>query len=181
MMSGIILEAMERTANGGTDTARSFSHADLFTIHAVQPGPDDPDMWEPMDEPSIVIDTSFTDAFKAATTIAQAANLPLSVWSLVDNFRDHVTEPSKQKHRWLDDVQAALVVLGGAGTIEQIWQIVRFIRKARNEESGVNDYSCCRCTLPKHCSTSESFEGRHDVFEHLGYGLWALKSAPINQ
>lgn len=72
---------------------------------------------------------------------------------------------------WVEDIVQALRNLGGVGTLEQIYEEVKRIRKV---PLPVSWQANIRERIESHSSDSKAFKGK-DLFQKVGKGTWALR------
>lgn len=83
--------------------------------------------------------------------------------------------PAPKKVRWVDDVAAALRLLGGAAELRDIYRVVRRIREQAGRPTGGSFEAIVRQTIETHSSDAQSFRGRADLFAREGRGRWRLR------
>ncbi|WP_152522555.1 hypothetical protein [Sphingobium ummariense] len=90
-----------------------------------------------------------------------------------------VTIPkSEHKILWRDDVRSALLELGGAGYLRDIYDQVRKIRLSAGRSLPVNTHAIIRRELEYNSSDASAFTGERDWFQTvdgIGGGKWALR------
>ncbi|WP_412555635.1 hypothetical protein [Shimia sp. MIT1388] len=79
------------------------------------------------------------------------------------------------KVRWVDDVQEALLRLGGKAALASIYAEVEKLRKQGNRSVPASLEATIRRTIEDHSSDSENFRGV-DLFEQISRGVWGLRS-----
>jgi hypothetical protein len=78
------------------------------------------------------------------------------------------------KIRWVDDVRAALVELGGRGSLHSIYQVVEQRRRTGGRSVPRTLEATIRRTLEDHSADSANFRGVN-LFSILGRGEWGLR------
>lgn len=78
------------------------------------------------------------------------------------------------KIRWVDDVRAALTILGGKASLEAIYKIVKERRSTSGRSVPRTLDAVIRRTLEDHSSDSANFRG-DDLFRLVSRGEWALR------
>ena len=78
------------------------------------------------------------------------------------------------KIRWVDDIKAALIELGGEATLQEIYKKVKDIRLRSGRSWTAAAEATIRRTIEDHSSDSENFRG-DDIFKKIGRGKWALR------
>jgi hypothetical protein len=85
---------------------------------------------------------------------------------------------AKGKVRWVDDVESALVELGGQAHLSKIYPAVWRIRSSAGRSLPKAFEQVVRKELETHSSDSEAFQFREDIFAMArgkGSGVWAIK------
>ncbi len=78
------------------------------------------------------------------------------------------------KVRWVDDIRAALMELGGQASLHEIYKKVKDIRVRSGRSWTAAAEATIRRTIEDHSSDSENFRG-DDIFKKVGRGEWALR------
>lgn len=78
------------------------------------------------------------------------------------------------KIRWVDDVRAALVSLGGEASLNEIYKTVRRLRAEGGRSVPSSLAATIRRTIEDHSSDSENFRG-NDYFQKVERGVWGLR------
>ena len=80
--------------------------------------------------------------------------------------------------RWVDDVEQALIMLGGHAHLSKIELAVRGLRIDAGRSWPKNADACIRDTLETHCSESMNYRGGPNLFEMVdrGSGYWRLRN-----
>lgn len=78
------------------------------------------------------------------------------------------------KIRWVDDVRAALLALGGRASLHTLYKAVGARRRDGNRSMPKTLEATIRRTLEDHSSDSANFRGV-DLFAKIGRGEWALR------
>lgn len=91
-------------------------------------------------------------------------------------------EPEQQvgKIRWVDDIRAALLILGGSATLHEIYKEVRVQRQEANRSVPRTLEATVRRTLEDHSSDSANFRAA-DLFKKVRRGEWALRSPSASE
>jgi hypothetical protein len=87
--------------------------------------------------------------------------------------------PTRGRIRWRDDVMQALVDLGGAATLDEIYRKVRSIRRAAGRSLPPSTDAVIRRELENNSSDSEAFTRERDWFEMpqgKGAGIWSIRT-----
>jgi len=94
------------------------------------------------------------------------------------SFDAKVCEKDREmgKIRWVDDIQAALIELGGRASLSRIYQVVEQRRREGARSLPRTLEAVVRRTLEDHSSDSANFRAA-DLFALVGRGEWALRSA----
>lgn len=79
------------------------------------------------------------------------------------------------KTRWVDDVRAALLKLGGSASLHQIYSTVEEIRSSAGRSVPKSLDATVRRTIEDHSSDSDNFRGA-DIFRKVARGEWALRT-----
>jgi hypothetical protein len=80
-----------------------------------------------------------------------------------------------RKIRLVDDVAEGLKLLGGEADLSEIYRMVHTIRSEHSRSIAPNFDAAIRQTLQSHASDSRYFQGREDLFRHVGHGRWKLR------
>lgn len=83
--------------------------------------------------------------------------------------------PTLGKIRWVDDIRAALLEIGGEADLAQIYRVVERIRKDAGRSVPRSLDATVRQSIESHCPTSENYRevnGRY--FEHIDRGRYRL-------
>lgn len=80
------------------------------------------------------------------------------------------------KIRWVDDVEFALLQLGGKAPLQSIYKKVEQIRRSAGRSLPPTLEATVRRTIEDHSSDSDNFRGT-DLFSKLGRGEWALRAS----
>lgn len=93
---------------------------------------------------------------------------------------EKVMEESNMKNfsgkiRWVDDVRASLVALGGSASLHAIYRDVEARRRKGNRSLPRTLEATVRRTLEDHSSDSANFRSA-DLFKNIGRGEWALRN-----
>lgn len=100
--------------------------------------------------------------------------------SIGESQENNAIKPEEKmfgKVRWVDDVRAALVALGGKASLHAIYKEVERVRRAAGRTIPKTLDAVIRRTLEDHSSDSANFRGA-DLFclpEGHGKGIWALR------
>ena len=78
------------------------------------------------------------------------------------------------KVRWVDDIQAALIGLGGQASLQEIYKKVKEIRLRAGRSWTSEAEATIRRTIEDHSSDSNNFRGV-DLFKKVGRGEWAIR------
>ncbi|HTT97855.1 MAG TPA: hypothetical protein VMF58_07375 [Rhizomicrobium sp.] len=87
-------------------------------------------------------------------------------------------KPMSIKTTWRDDTVAGLREIGGRGSLAQIYNSVRRVRKSAHKTLPPSSDDVVRRTLEENCSDTDSYKGLYDLFympEGKGAGVWALR------
>ena len=83
----------------------------------------------------------------------------------------------KVRIRWVDDVESALINLGGRAHLDKIYAEVRRIRSTSGRSIPISFEEVIRKELEVHSSDSHAYGWREDIFaiEEKGSGVWRLR------
>lgn len=83
--------------------------------------------------------------------------------------------PALGKVRWVDDIRAALMELGGEAELATIYSAVERIRKDGGRTIPKSLTATVRQSIEAHCPTSENYrEGNGNYFKHIARGRYQL-------
>jgi hypothetical protein len=83
--------------------------------------------------------------------------------------------PELGKVRWVDDIRAALLEVGGEADLAVIYQVVEENRRAAGRTTPKSLDATVRQSIEAHCPTSDNFRERNGrYFEHVARGRYRL-------
>lgn len=83
--------------------------------------------------------------------------------------------PQLGKVRWVDDIRAALLGLGGEADLATIYQVVEQVRRDGGRTIPKSLDATIRQSIEAHCPTSDNFrENNEKYFEHVARGRYRL-------
>ncbi|MGB8645361.1 MAG: PIN-like domain-containing protein [Anaerolineae bacterium] len=92
---------------------------------------------------------------------------------------NEVESVAEAKINWKQEALNALTALGGAASLQEIYDEVARASKTTQRQLPVSWQAIIRRTLQNYWAESEWFLGKEDLFIHIGTGQWGLKTPEV--